>query len=90
MSITPMPVQLMTAAERSGFRIACQMIRQEGARMLRYAHRMSDTPATAAPAEALEQHQKNHILQLCATSVTLCVDHVERQLPPVIQTKLLN
>lgn len=77
----PCPVPLLTADERAGFRLACQMIRQEGARMMRHAHRLPDAPGAAVPAEALEQHQKNHILQLCAIGVSLCVDHVERHLP---------
>ncbi|VDS07929.1 hypothetical protein PARHAE_01109 [Paracoccus haematequi] len=89
MFVTPFPVQLMTAAERAGFQAACQMIRQEGARMMRYAQHLSNAdPADQTPAPV--QMPRHDILRLCATSVALCVDQVEHQLPAPIRPALPN
>ena len=84
MFVTPFPVQLMTAAERAGFRACCQLIRSEAERMRQASLRLAEAPADAAPAEALEQRQRNQILELCAKAVDLCVDRAERELPPVL------
>ena len=89
MFVTPYPVQLMTAAERAGFLSACQMIRQEGARMLRYAQHLSNADP-ADHSSSLVEMPKHKVLELCATSVALCVDSVEGQLPTPIRTALPN
>lgn len=84
MSSTPFPVQLMTAGERAGFRAAVEFFRFEADRMRRAAHLIGDAPETAAPADALQQRQKNQILELCAKAVDLCADRAERQLPQLL------
>lgn len=84
MSISQLPVPLMTAAERAGFRAAIAFFRDEAERMNRAAHMIGDAPATAAPADALQQRQKNQILELCAKGVHLIADRAEAQLPPML------
>ena len=81
MFVSSYPVPLLTAAERAGFRLCCQMLRGEAERMRQAAHRLADAPADAAPADVLEQRQKNQILELCAKAVELCADRVECDLP---------
>lgn len=78
MSLTPMPVQLMTAPERAGFRAAIQMIRAEGERMRRAARLIAPAPAAGAdPVDGIHQQQKNQLLDLCGKAVDLCCDRVE-------------
>ncbi|MGR3522699.1 MAG: hypothetical protein ACU0FT_08090 [Paracoccus sp. (in: a-proteobacteria)] len=84
MYLSPLPVSPMTAAERAGFRAACDMIRQEAERMRQASRQIGDGPSNALPADALEHRQKNQILELCAKAVDLCVDRTERHLPPAL------
>lgn len=84
MSLTPMPVALMTAAERAGFRAACQMIRAEGARMRRAANLLGEAAQPADPTAATHQQQKNMMLDLCGRAVELCADRAEADLQPLI------
>ena len=84
MHAIPMPVALMTAAERAGYRAAIAYFRDEAARMNRAANLIGDAPASAAPADALQQQQKNQILELCAKGVMLIADRTEAQLPPML------
>lgn len=84
MSFSPVPVQLMTAAERAGYRTAIDNIRAEAARMRRAAHLIGEAPAGTPVAVAIEQRQKNQILELCARAVELCAEHAERQLPRLL------
>lgn len=84
MHCSMLPVPLMTAAERAGFRAAIQIFRTEADRMRRAANLIGDAPATAAPAAAIERRQTNQILELCAKSVDLVADRAEAQLHPVI------
>ncbi len=81
MSVFPYPVQLMTAAEREGFRACLEFFRLEAGRMRRAAGLIGDAPANAAPADALQQRQKNQILELCAKGIDLVADRAESQLP---------
>jgi hypothetical protein len=84
MYVSPLPVALMNAAERAGYRAAIQFFRAEAERMNRAAHLIGDAPATAAPADALQQRQKNQILELCAKGVHLIADRAEAQLQPLL------
>lgn len=79
-----LPVPLMTAPERAGYRAAIEFFRTEAERIDRAANLIPDAPATAAPAEALQRRQKNQILELCAKSILLVADRAEAQLPPVL------
>lgn len=76
------PVPLMTAAERAGYRSALHFIRAEADRMRRAACLIGDAPATAVPAEALQQRQRNQILELCAKGIDLVADRAEAELAP--------
>lgn len=78
---TRLPIQLMTAPERAGYREACIAIRAEAARMRRAARLIPPAPCDAEPAQALEYRQKNQILELAAKAVELCVERAERALP---------
>lgn len=82
MHLPQIPVPLMTAAERAGFRAAIEFFRLEAERMNRAANLIGDAPATAAPAVALQQRQKNQILELCARGVHLIADRAEAELQP--------
>lgn len=82
MHCSMLPVPLMTAAERAGFRAAIQFFRTEADRMRRAANLIGEAPPTAAPAAAIQQQQKNQILELCAKSVDLVADRAEAQLQP--------
>ena len=84
MSLTPMPVPLMTAAERAGFRAACEMIRAEGARMRRAACLIGDAPQPVDPTAATQQQQKNVMLDLCGRAVELVADRAEAELQPLL------
>lgn len=84
MQFSPMPVPLMTAAERAGYRAAIDFFRTEAERMDRAANLIGDAPRAAAPADALQQRQKNQILELCAKGVHLIADRAEEQLPPML------
>ena len=81
MTLGPRSPQLMTAAEREGFRIAVDYFRHEAGRMRRAANLIGEAPAGDAPVAALEQRQKNQILELCAKAVDLCADRAESLLP---------
>ncbi|SFY18247.1 hypothetical protein SAMN04244548_02977 [Paracoccus pantotrophus] len=84
MSISTLPVPLMTAAERAGFREAIAFFRSEAARMRRAANMIGEAPAAAAPADAFQQRQKNQILELCAYGVDRIADQAEAQLQPLL------
>lgn len=84
MYVSQLPVPLMTASERAGFRAAIEYFRLEADRMDRAANLIGDAPATAAPADALQQRQKNQILELCAKGVHLIADRAEAQLQPLL------
>ena len=84
MSCSLLPVPLMSAAERHGFRAAIDYFRSEADRMRRAANLIGDAPSSAAPSDALQQRQKNQILELCATGVDLIADRAEAQLQPLI------
>lgn len=84
MQLTPIPVALMTAPERAGFRAAVQMIRSEGERMRRAALLIDDRTASPDPTIATHQHQKNMMLDLCGRAVELCADRAEAELQPLL------
>lgn len=84
MSFSTLPVPLMTAAERAGFRAACQMIRSEGARMRRAARLIADAADQPDPVAATHQAQKNQMLDLCGRAVELCADRAEAELQPLL------
>ncbi len=84
MYVSPLPVSLMTAAERRGYREAISYFRAEADRMMRAANMIGDATPDATPADALQQRHKNQILELCAKGVTLIADRAEAQLQPLL------
>ncbi len=93
MYVSQFPVQLMTASERAAYRSCIEFFRAEAARMHRAANLVGDAPYGAAPADALQQRQKNQILELCARAVELCADRAEACLPGAslpTQPQLMN
>lgn len=84
MHLATLPVPLMTAAERAGFRAAVHMIRSEGARMRRAARLLGEGDAQPDPVAATHQCQKNLVLDLCGRAVELCADRAEAELQPLL------
>lgn len=76
---TSIPIPLMTAAERAGFRTAILFFRVEAARIRRAARPLPAPPR--GPADALQTQQRNHILELCAQGIDLVADQAEAELP---------
>lgn len=75
----PFPVPLMTAAERAGFRAACDLIRAEGCRMRRASLALSAPDAAVDPVATVHQAQKQLLLDLCGKAVVLCADRAAAQ-----------
>lgn len=79
-----LPVPLMTAAERAGFRAACVMIRAEGQRMRRAGALINARDPRTDPVAIVHQAQKLLLLDLCGKAVEMCADRALSELPDQI------
>ncbi|MDF2143232.1 hypothetical protein [Paenirhodobacter sp. CAU 1674] len=66
------PVELMTAAERAGWRMACEAMRLNGARIERSGQQIGDADASAVP--------KGQLLSHCGKMVQVVADLTDAQL----------
>lgn len=77
----PMPTELMTAAERAGWRMACEAMRLNGARIERSGNQIGSNDQTSV--------RKGDLLTHCGKMVQVVADLTEIQLehrrvgPPV-------
>ncbi|MDD8022435.1 MAG: hypothetical protein PHX82_04940 [Paracoccaceae bacterium] len=66
------PVELMTAAERAGWRMACEAMRLNGARIERSGQLIGDTDTSTVP--------KGQLLSHCGRMVQVVADLTDAQL----------
>lgn len=69
MTALPMPVELMTAAERAGFRVACAHMRDRAAQVRR--------GAAALPVATTDQMLRRDLLDACGRMAALVADQTE-------------